>query len=294
MKKTIYALLGLSLLSSMEAQAQEYWVDFGVSEYTARYGTAAKKYVVRTISEGWNNVSVSAQTYQGATTLSSSYFAETVVKDSASVIPTHAQLEAGSVNIYDTENNDGAELTLSITKDSSIGNFDTIQTAKAPSDSLFGETPRPDWVPDSAYGDFIYTNLNNNDSGAFTLTFSGFGAGVYDIVVIGGGAYMGSVYEGYDASALYTLNGSSTQTISGTNAAGGGYAGVLEWNGVEVQEGGFLTLTVEGGYLGEEDGVQRYTAAALNTIVIKMIPEPASSVMSLMTIALSVGRRRRR
>lgn len=47
---------------------------------------------------------------------------------------------------------------------------------------------------------------------------------------------MGSVYEGNDATATYTLNDESTYTITGTNAAGGGYAGVLEWREVEIPQ----------------------------------------------------------
>lgn len=275
--------------------AEEYWIDFGTSAYATRYNSAAKKYAVRTIAAGWNNVSVAEQSSQGAASLSSSYFAETVEKDSSSVLATYEEKSVGSVSIYDTENDGLSILSLSITLDTAVGTLQTIETSKAPTDALFGDTPRPDWVPASAYGDFIQTYQNDNGSGAYTLTFSGCKAGIYDISVIAGAAsYMGSVYEGYDASAIYTLNGTSSYTITGTNAAGGGYAGVLEWKAVEVDEDGLLTLTVQGGYLGEENGVGKYTSAALNTMIIKMMPEPSISALALFALAGMAARRRRK
>ena len=289
-----YLLLLLGMASSA-VYAEEYWIDFGTSAYATRYNSAAKKYAVRTISAGWNNVSVEEQSSRGTALLGSSYFAETVEKDSSSIVATYETRSANLVSIYDTENDGESILSLSITKDTAVGSLQTIQTSKAPTDVLFGDTPRPDWVPASAYGDFIQTYLNDNGSGAYTLTFSGCKAGIYDISVIAGAAsYMGSVYEGNDASAIYTLNGTSSYTIEGTNAAGGGYAGVLEWKDVEVSEDGLLTLTVQGGYLGDENGVQKYTSAALNTMVIKMIPEPSISALSLLTLAGMAARRQRR
>ncbi|MBR4108324.1 MAG: PEP-CTERM sorting domain-containing protein [Akkermansia sp.] len=288
----LFPILVLSLTKT-SAESKEWRIDFGRSEFAYTYG-AATKYATRTTAAGWNNVSVATQTEKGAATLSSSYFAETVSKDNASVSATYAQQNANTVTIYDSENNADSHLSLSISKDSSIGTFDTIKSSKAPTDALFNDTPRPDWIPTNAYGDFIYTYLNDNNSGAFTLTISGFKAGLYNLTIIAGGnSYMGSVYEGNDATATYTLNDESTYTITGTNAAGGGYAGVLEWQEVEIDAEGLLTLKVEGGYLGEENGIQKYTAAAINTMVITMVPEPASSTLGLILMCGFAARRRR-
>lgn len=68
---------------------------------------------------------------------------------------------------------------------------------------------------------------------------------------------------------------------------------MLEWKGVEIQENGDLTLTVEGGYLGMEDGVGKYTSATLNTMIIRMAPEPSTAMLTLLALAGLVARRRR-
>lgn len=286
-------LLLTALFTTFPALANEWWIDFGRSEFAWSYG-AATKYATRTTEAGWNNVSVATQTTAGKASLSSSYFAETVQTDSNSVVPTYAQQSTNTVSIYNTENDADSTLSLSITKDTGVGTFAVQTTANAPADKLFIETPRPDWVPTRAYGDFIFTYLNQNGSGAFTLNLSGFAVGTYDFTVIAGGnSNMGSVYEGHDASAVYTLNGTSC-TLSGTNASGGGYAGVMEWKGVEIQENGSLTLTIEGGYLGMENGAKKFTSAALNTMIIKLIPEPTTATLSLLALCGLTARRRRR
>ena len=293
MKLSSILLTTLLTLSPALAGNAEWWIDFGRSEFANTYTTPQKIYATRTTEAGWNNVSVSAaeQTAAGAASLNSSYFAETVETDSNSVVPTYAQQAVSSVSIYDTGNNANSTLNLSISKDTGIGTLAVKTSAGAPTDELFGATPRPAWVPTRAYGDFIMTYLNENGSGAFTLTLSGFEAGFYDFTVIAGGnSSMGSVYQGNDASAVYTLNGTAC-TITGTN---GGYAGVLEWKGVEIEENGSLTLTVEGGYLGTVNGVEKYTTAALNTMIIRQVPEPATATLSLLALAGLAARRRRR
>lgn len=284
MKPSLLSLIVTFAMPSVFAGGPEWWIDFGRSEFAWTYGVASK-YATRTTVAGWNNVSVAEQTNRGAATLSSSYFAETVAKDSASVTATYQARNLTSVAIYDSRNAADSVLSLSINKDTAIGTFDTIQSANAPADKLFTSTARPDWVPTNAYGDYIYSYLNRGGSGAFTLTLSGFKAGEYHITVIAGGnSYMGSVYEGNDASACYTLNGVGRRTILGTNAAGGGYAGVLEWKGVEVAEDGLLQLTVEGGYLGYDGDVEKYTTAAINAMMITMVPEPTTGTLSLLAL----------
>ena len=290
-----FSILLSSLLTLLPALAgnTEWWIDFGRSEVAGSYG-AATNCATRTTEAGWNNVAVATQTEAGAASLSSSYFAETVEIDSTSVVPTYAQQAANAVPIYDTGNNVGSALTLSISKNTGTGTFEVQTTANAPADKLFNGTPRPEWVPTRAYGDYIMTYLNNDGSGAFTLVLSGFEPGFYDFTVIAGGnSYLGSVYEGYDASAIYTLNGTA-YTLTGTNASGGGYAGVMEWKGVEIQENGSLSMTVEGGYLGMENGVGKYTSAVLNTMIIQQVPEPATTTLSLLTLAALAARRRRK
>lgn len=294
MKLSSVLLTPLLTLSPALAGNAEWWIDFGRSEFAYTYTTPAKIYATRTTEAGWNNVSAATQTASGAAFLSSSYFAETVEEDSNSVVPTYAQQAVSSVSIYDTGNNANSTLNLSISKNTGTGTLYVQTTANAPADNLFGVTPRPAWVPTRAYGDYIMTYLNENGSGAFTLTLSGFEAGFYDFTVIAGGnSNMGSVYQGHDASAVYTLNDTAC-TITSTNAAGGGYAGVLEWKGVEIEENGSLTLTVEGGYLGTENGVEKYTSAALNTMIIRQVPEPATATLSLLALAVLAARRRRK
>ena len=198
MKLSSILLTTLLTLSPALAGNAEWWIDFGRSEFANTYTTPQKIYATRTTEAGWNNVSVSAaeQTAAGAASLNSSYFAETVETDSNSVVPTYAQQAVSSVSIYDTGNNANSTLNLSISKDTGIGTLAVKTSAGAPTDELFGATPRPAWVPTRAYGDFIMTYLNENGSGAFTLTLSGFEAGFYDFTVIAGGnSSMGSVYH---------------------------------------------------------------------------------------------------
>lgn len=272
----------------------EYLIDFGTSEYARRYTSAAKKFAVRTTAAGWNNISVTTQMASGSVSLSSTFFKETVATDSASVIPTYGQTSVNTVSIYNTGGNIDSALTLSITKNTSIGSLSFITSANAPSANKILSPSQLDWVPTTAYGDYIFTNENNGGSGAFTLTLGGINAGLYDLTIIAGGnSYMGSVYGGNAASGIYTLNGNKSCTITGTDAAGGGYAGVIKWKRVKVEENGVLTLTVEGGYLGNEGGVDKYATAAINSLILATVPEPASATLSLLALAGLAARRRR-
>lgn len=259
------------------AEAASYCIDFGALSSSASY-----KYVSATKQRGWNNVAVAAgQTKAGAIVFSSSYYGEEGTK-------THEGSSAESVVIYST-GGDGESITMSGMKNGADGTLAMLGGSGAAYASgelykIFDPDVDLTAMPVSAYQDFI----TMTNGGSFTLTFSGLKEGSYNILVAAGRTYASG---GSATASSYTLNG-ETRILTGNDGMGGGqYAGMLEWRGVEIGADGYLTLTVSG--LSNAD-TGKWTAAALNGLVITQVPEPVAASFGLWGAVFMAFRRRRR
>lgn len=272
----------LSLLFCMPAALAgntEWWIDFGLhNEYNSQYGG-------RTKTPGWNNVAVVEKenweqyifTEQGAAPLNASFFI------SGTSTADELQTSQQSVSIFDSLNQ-ADPLTLSIIKNTADGTLQTISgsgsnMAKDTYYTRFGYSI-PEEFPTSTSRDHIFASENTS----FTLVLSGFAAGQYNISALGG---MGYASGGTTPTVTYTLNG-VTQTLTGDDGTSGQYAGVMNWENVTLDETTNLNLTIQG-----QLGTDTYAKAAINAMIITMVPEPATTTLSLLALCGLAARRRR-
>ncbi len=275
MKPPLIYLSCAAAFGVFPAGAASYCIDFGPLSSAASY-----KYISTTKLQGWNNVAFSSdQTKAGDITFSSNYYGGDKDK-------THENASGKEIIVYSTEGA-GQSITMSGVKNGSSGNLSMIGGsgfAYAP-DSLYKKfDPAADLtvMPSMAYQDFITA-----DHGAsFTLTFSGLAAGVYHISLAAGRTYASG---GTAPGASYSLNGVN-RTIAGNDGAAGQYAGMLEWQGMEIGEDGTLTLTVSGLY---DESKGEWSSAALNGLVMMQVPEPSAAFLNLLGMAGLAFRRRR-
>lgn len=272
----LFLASGLLAVSPL-AEAASYCIDFGPLSSSASY-----KYISATKKKGWNNVAFATdQTQAGAVVFSSNYYGEDKMM-------THESSSVGNVSIYSREG-DGETIFMSGVKNAASGTLTMLAgsgAAYAPAKLYEKFDPGVDLtvMPASSYQDFI----TMTGGGSFTLTFSGLKEGSYDILLAAGRTYASG---GTATGASYVLNGES-RILTGNDGTGGGqYAGMPEWHGVRIGADGTLTLTVSGLY-NEETG--KWTAAALNGLVITQVPEPAAASLGLLGCACMAFRRRRR
>ena len=284
MKNSTSILAALLLVPTVLAENTEWWIDFGLhKDYNAQYGG-------RTKTSGWNNVAVVEKenwaTYvfkeEGKAPLNAAFYI------SGASTPDELQTSLQTVSIFDSLNQK-TPLTLSITKNSAEGELQTISgsgsnMAKDDYYSKFGYTI-PDNIPTSASRDHIFASGNTS----FTITLSGFTAGQYNICALGGMGYAGG---GSTPTVSYTLNG-ETQTLTGNDGTSGQYGGVMNWENVTLDETTTLSLVVQGKLGADGYGGTDYAKAAINTMIITMVPEPATATLSLLALCGLAARRRR-
>lgn len=156
----------------------------------------------------------------------------------------------------------------------------------------------------SADGLLVQTNGNN---AAITLTFTGLKAGTYSLTAFGG-------FYGKDPmlNVTATLSSAADWSVQTTNASSGAWSDVaysanatsynfnnaststidhgyaFTANGITVGEDGQLTLTLAG------VGGEVYGRLPLNYVSLSLVPEPASTSLSLLALAGFAMRRRRK
>lgn len=284
MKLTATLLSLFFCLPAVLAANTEWLIDFGLhKDYNAQYGG-------RTTTPGWNNVAVVEKenwetfifTEQGAAPLNAAFFI------SGASTPDELQTSQQTVSIFDSLNQKDP-LTLSIIKNTADGTLQTISgsgsnMAQDTYYTKFGYTV-PENIPTSASRDHIFAS----DNTSFTLVLSGFAAGQYNICALAG---MGYAYGGTTPTVTYSLNG-VTQTLTGNDGTSGQYASVMNWENVTLDEMTTLSLTVEGQLGADNYGGSSYTKAAINAMIITMVPEPATATLSLLALCGLAARRRR-
>ena len=67
----------------------------------------------------------------------------------------------------------------------------------------------------------------------------------------------------------------------------------MNWENVTLDETTTLSLTVEGQLGADNYGGSYYAKAAINAMIITMVPEPATATLSLLALCGLAARRRR-